>query len=453
METTYLRSIVEHFYRLPYEALDERTVHQVRRCFMDYLGCVIYSAKHRCCQPLVELICDFSPQGTSGPWGSGKRINGAGAGAANACRASSLELDDVSGVNASVHAGVYVWSAAIEAWKVSRCDMKTFIRAIVFGYDVCIRFGMLAGESVRDFGLHGPGMCGSFAAAAAAGMIAGLTARQTEQALCIAGSLLPLCPFVSFIEGADSKDMYGGFGVFQALFAVEAAKRGLTGPTGLLEGPKGIGGFFRLKRGMDIPPGSEYFINSIAFKRFSACFSVHPATTAVLELLAEQDVDPERIARVHVESYPYSYALSRGTEAAPLNAASARLSLPYCTAFALYERGLGPEAFTPESLENGKYRALAEKITIENHEEYGAGPYGVRGSIVTLTMEDGTGFSKEVLDSGWDGDVPDAMLEGKFRALSACAFDSAAQDRLIADLMHLEAPESLPRILAALSGL
>ena len=77
----------------------------------------------------------------------------------------------------------------------------------------------------------------------------------------------------------------------------------------------------------------------------------------------------------------------------------------------------------------------------------------MRGSIVTVTMEDGTGFSKEVLDSGWDGDVPDAMLEGKFRALSACAFDSAAQDRLIADLMHLEAPESLPRILAALSGL
>ena len=447
MEKTYIRKIIEHFYRVPFEALTETTIHQVKRSFMDYLGCTIYSAKHDCRRPLVDFICDFSAAGNSTPWGLHRKINGAGAGAANACRTSSLELDDVSGVNASVHPGVYVWSAAIEAWKQHPCDMQTFIKAIVFGYDLCIRMGMLSGESVREFGVHGPGMCGGFAAAATASLILGLTEDEAENAICTVGALLPLCPFISFIEGADSKDMYGGFGVYQALFAAEGAKRGLTGPSRVLEGPKGIKGFFRLERGMDMEPGEEYFIDSISFKEFSACFSVHPAMAAILEMQSKHDIAAEEIESAHVEVYPYSYALSMGTDLGQLNQASARLSVPYCVAFALTEGGLPPAAFEEECLKDHRYLSLAERITIGNHLEYGEGPYGIRGTSIELHMKNGAVYTEEALHSRWNDGPTDEQLKGKFLSLTAGALDAAQQSAMLEHIDRMEEPSHLEAVL------
>lgn len=451
MEETYLQRILKHFYALDVATLSEGTRHQVGRTFMDYCGIAAYAARNKCCENLVQFFIDCGASGNSAPFGESANICGAAAGAANAGRISSQEMDDVSGVNASVHAGVYVWSAAVEAYKAHPCDMELLTKAVLLGYDVCIRFGMLATPNVRKYGLHGPGMIGGLAAAATASMIQGFSMEQTENAIALVGTLLPLCPFISFIEGTDSKDMYGAWGVYQGLLAVEAVKHGLTGPKMLLEGSKGLHLFFDYNRGMNVPFGEPYYIDATCFKEFSGCFSVHPAMACLLEMQDELHLKPENIASVYAETYPYSYALSIGSDKGPLSASSARLSLPYCISYTLHEGFLHPDAFKKENMEAGsKYVAFMKKVTVGNHVEYGESEEGIRGCILEIKTTDGKKYVHEVLHSRWNGEVTDAMLIGKFDMLTQGIFSTEQREMLLSCFLKPLCAEGIDTILEAL---
>lgn len=448
MEETYLQKILKHFYTLDMGSLSEKTRRQAGRAFMDYCGIAVYAAKNRCCENLVRFFMDCGAAGSSAPFGEQAAIHGSAAGAANAGRISSLEMDDVSGVNASVHAGVYVWSAAVEAYKAHPCDMDEFIRAALLGYDICIRFGMLATPNVRKYGLHGPGMIGGLASAATASVINGFTMEQTENAIALVGTLLPMCPFISFIEGTDSKDMYGAWGVYQGLLAVEAVKHGLTGPKMLLEGTKGLHLFFDFERGKDIPFGEPYYMDATSFKEFSGCFSVHPAMACLLDMQEALHLKPEDVVSVYAETYPYSYALSKGSDKGPLSPSSARLSLPYCISYTLYEGFLHPDAFKKENMAPGsKYVDFMKKVEVGNHEEYGESEEGIRGCILKIETRDGQTHTHEVLHSRWNGEVTDEMLTGKFDMLTKGHFTKEEREEILSCFLTPLCPENLNRIL------
>lgn len=455
MNETYIHQITKHFYELPFENLRAETVHQVRRSLLDYLGCTISSVKLQCADGLVKTFLSLGAAGNSRPWGYQGSISAAAAGAANAGRASAIELDDTSGrlANASVHPGVYVWTAAIEAYKEHPCDFETLSKAVIFGYDICIRFGMLCSESVRTLGLHGPGLCGSFGATAAAAMIMGLSQEETENAICIAGTLLPVSPFVSFTEGSTAKDLYGAWGVYLAFTAIVSAQNGLLGPVRLLEGDKGLNRIFDLKRGMDAPMGSPYWIDDISFKEYSACASVHPALNALIALMQEEGLESDKVEKITVETYPYSYALSIGSETCGLSPVSARVSLPFCVAFAAHEGKLTPDAFTEENLHSGEYLSFMEKVEVLNHEEYGEGNTGVRGSIVTITMKDGSVYSREKIRARWSAGVSDHELREKFRAVTAGALSGKGLAQMENDTMTLDGTHKFDEILRLLGKL
>ena len=124
---------------------------------------------------------------------------------------------------------------------------------------------------------------------------------------------------------------------------------------------------------------------------------------------------------VLVETYPYSYQLNSGVGKV-LNPSSARLSLPYTIAVTIEEGALSPAAFNPESLKKGRYQNLMRKVEVKNHTAYGDGAFGTRGSIVTVTLMDGTELSEESLGSRWSKGATDDQLLEKFRILSEGAF-------------------------------
>lgn len=93
----YIEDIIDHFYTLPYAEIDPATLHQVRRSFLDYYGCALYTANAACCKELVALLLDLGAQGNYPIWGESRRGNVVSAAAANACRISNIEMDDGSG--------------------------------------------------------------------------------------------------------------------------------------------------------------------------------------------------------------------------------------------------------------------------------------------------------------------------------------------------------------------
>ncbi len=431
----YLDSILDYYDSLSFDQLDAATVHQVCRSFLDYFGCAIYTAKNACCAPLVELILSMGAAGEQTVFGSERKSCFASAACANACRVSNIEMDDGSGINAAVHPGLYVWTAAAAAYEKQPCDAETLVKAVVFGYDLCMRLGMLAAKNVSSFDLHGPGLSGGFGAAAAAGTILGLNREQMANAVGITGALLPICPFVSFIRGTDNKDLYGGWGVYLALMAVEAAKRGLTGPKDIMDGVKSLKAFYSDGRGTDTALGEMYYINVIGFKEYPACLAVHPSMTAIERLREKNHFSASDVACVNARVHKGAYVLSSGVRL-PLTPTSARLYLPYCIAVELVEGRLRPEYFNEDRLKHAAYGDLAERVRIEEEPAYAPERGGMPSCRMTIELKDGRVLSEEVKGVRWC--VSGASNEGlkkKFRMLTEGILDEKEQERIIGEVM------------------
>ena len=428
----YLRGLADYFAACRVEDLDDATLHEVRRCLLDHLGCAAFAAGYGLCETLVQQIMSLVPESPErvSVWGETRTTSAWAAAFANATRTSNIELDDCSGIGASVHPGVYIWSSVLAQAEVFGSSGSEVIRAAAFGYELCMRLGLLATGQMRRFGLHGPGFVGALGVAGASALLRGLDGAGIENALCIAASLLPVCPFTSFMEGADSKDLYGGWGVALGIFAAQSAAAGLTGPKHILEGEKSLREFFAGEKGLDVEPGSHFYINDISFKQFSACHSVHPAVTAVKRLLARESFDTDDIESVTVSTYPYSYALNAGVTD-PLTPSSARLCLPYTVSVALIEGDLPPKAFWPEHLGDPRVAALRGRITVTCNESYGDGPFGVRGCGIDITLKDGRQLHEETTSCEWDTAPSDEALAGKFRLLAQDALGAEACDRLV----------------------
>ncbi len=372
------------------------------------------------------MVESISASGDSRIWGEPEGFSAEGAAFANAARTSNIELDDVSGMGASVHPGVYVWSAAFAVYELYKPSTETVIKAVLFGYELCLRMGLKSTEKVRMLGLHGPGLNGAFASLATAGMMAGLTRDEMLNAIGIAGSLLPVCPFISFLSGTDSKDFYGGWPCYLGLIAVNAAKRGMTGPEAILDGRKSLASIYSGKES-DSELGKDFLIMRIVFKEFSACASVHPAMSALKAIMKECRFSLDDVDDILVRTYPYSYQLNSGVSL-PLNASSARLSLPYTVSVCLRTGNLLPDAFSAGALSDAaSYLPIMDKVRVENNEAYGDSAFSVRGSIVRIKLKDGTVLEKEAIGSEWSRGVTDNMLKGKFEVLSQDSFSRDKQ--------------------------
>lgn len=424
MNEGYIDSILDAFYSLKIEDVPDAVIHQIRRTLLDYIGCTAYSASHKLCEGLKETVKAISKEGESYVWGDSDRLCAEGAAFINAARTSNIELDDVSGMGASVHPGVYVWSTLFATYELYKPSKETVIKAVLLGYELCLRMGLKSTERVRELGLHGPGLNGAFASLAVAGIVAGLTKDEMKNAIGIAGSLLPLCPFISFTSGTDSKDFYGGWPCYLGLVAVNAARHQLTGPFDILSGKKSLISIYSGKE-PDAMLGKDFLIMKIVFKEFSSCASVHPAASAVKAILKENSFTLDDISHITVETYPYSYELNSGVTL-PLNVSSARLYLPYAISTALHTGALMPDAFTDDMVKSSEYLSLMDKIEVINHTEYGNSSFSIRGSIVRIELKDGRVLEKEAIGSEWSKGVSDDMLKEKFEALASC-FDSDNQ--------------------------
>lgn len=416
---TYLNKIIGHFYGLDIRTVSDRTKEQIGKTLLDYLGCAQYTAAHRNAEPLIRLVLDFGAPGNVTVFGTGKRSNPASAAMANACRTSNIEMDDGSGINAAVHPGVYVWSAALAAYEQNPCSMETLMKAALFGYELCMRVGMLAARNVFKHELHGPGMNGAFGAVAAAGMVMGLTEDEMRSAIGMAGSLLPVCPFVSFVKGTDNKDMYGGWSVYLGVVSAEAAKRGMTGPYDILGDEKSLKHVFDDTWGMDMPIGENgYLIEQIGFKQYPSCLAVHPSLSALTALKKEYGFDPEEIDHIEVGMHHGGFTLTDGVEF-PLTPVSARLYVPYCLTEFLKSGALRPEPFTEEAIAGADRDMLARKVRVREKTEYAEKYPGKTCGDVTVVLKDGRTYGREVIGVPWcEKKATKQELIEKFRMLT-----------------------------------
>ena len=422
MSDTYFREITKHFIDIDPDRLPSKARTCLKWSLANYVAQRSLAAYMDTCSGIADMYRSMrTDRCLQGVWG--KHISPedwyvpADRAFLNACRVSNLELDDST--RGSVHPGSYIWSAVLAECMKDDIPVDAVARAVLLGYEVTTRAAMMGEKKAISMGLHAPGVFGALGAAAAVALIKGRDLPAEEcienilDAIGIAASLMPVCPFTSFIEGSDAKDLYGGWGTYLGVIAGEGAVLGLKGPRNILSGIKSLESLFSADTGKDVPIGKPYMIELLNVKQYPACFSVIPASNAALQLRDINGISIEDVESIEIYSYPYSVDIDPKTR--ELNPTSARLSIAYNVITALDKGEVNVEAFdTPDKMPE-KYIGLMEKTLVSADESYGRGTDALRAARVAVKCTDGRLLEKEFSAGNVAGGTGDGLNDSSFK--------------------------------------
>jgi 2-methylcitrate dehydratase PrpD len=216
----------------------------------------------------------------------------------NAAASHFAEQDDVHN-GAVFHPGAVVFPPALAVAQALGCSGRDLVTAAVAGYEVGIRVGEFLGRSHYKV-FHTTGTAGTVAAAVAVGRLLELSGTAMGHAFGSAGTQAAgLWEFLR--DAADSKQLHAAKAAADGLTAAFLAKDGFTGAKRILEGAQGMAAGMttdadpaKLTEGL----GTRWALMETSFKWHAACRHTHPAADALLKLVVEHDLAPERIARI-----------------------------------------------------------------------------------------------------------------------------------------------------------
>lgn len=425
---------------LNFDDLPKEVIDRAKWCTMDYLGVAIAGSQTHSGKLFASLMKTMGGKRESTLIVDGTKVPSPNAAFANSASGHVLELDD--GHYSSVtHPGTVIVPSALAIAEANQASGRELITSIVAGYETMIRIGKFVQPSHVYRGFHPTGTCGTLGAAATVAKLLKLTKSETNNALRIAtlqssgllevsrtgGSMKPLNP----ARAAQS-------GVYSALLA----KRGARGPARAIDGEAGFIHAFsdNINKTASIRNIRDDFqIRSVYFKFYAACRNIHPAIEAALDLARSQKIESSEIKAIVVTTQSYTAkSFSRLEISDP---ASAKFSIPYSIAAALFLGSGWTEAFSAAKLRNRNILALARKVKIGTSSSFDKKhPYpSVRACKVRIETTKGGKFEKTVEQvKGDPNNVARNDLELKFKQLASGIIPRERVNEIISRIGVLE---------------
>jgi len=227
------------------------------------------------------------------------------------------------------------------------------------------------------------------------------------------------------------------------------ARTGYSGPVEVFEGKEGV---FEVIGNVKWDPekilsglGEEFLITRCGYKAFPTEALTHQPITAVLELVAENRIDPSEVESVLVETTTRGAdILSDPSKYEPRTKETADHSLPYCIAVAIAKGNVLPSDFTEEALADRRVWDLLPKIKVIADEEIDRLFPAVKRAIVTIKTVDGRSFTKVEDHAKGRAERPltDSELIDKFNA-NAHSFDEKGRGLIVEATLDLERLEDV----------
>jgi 2-methylcitrate dehydratase PrpD len=268
------------------------------------------------------------------------------------------------------HPSATVFPAALAVAERDGADGRTFLLAMLLGYEVVCRVGEAQTRATEiQRGFHNPGVNGAFGAAAASGKLLGLDEQRLAWALGIAGS--HACGLVEFAqEGAMTKRAHPGRAAQLGVESALLARGGFTGPTTILEGRYG---YLQAYSPSPQPErlvadlGREWLAADLTIKAYP-CHATSQAVVHALQQFSQAhpfEARTIRRVRLLVDSHATE---ARYLDREPRTMLGAQYSLPFTVAVALTRGLANPHSFEARVLEDTVVRDLAKRIEIETHD-------------------------------------------------------------------------------------
>jgi 2-methylcitrate dehydratase PrpD len=321
--------------------------------------------------------------------------------------------------------------------------------AVALGHEVAVRVGMAGvvddGESgtstvLFDRGFHPTPMPSIVGAAAAAGVLLGLSDGELAHALAIACSLASGVLEANRV-GGTIKGAHSGWAAAGGVRAALLAKSGLTGPATAIEGRFGLVHAFM---GVDVDPtelvgdlGDRWAMEEIGLKAYPTNGFTHPSIDAAAEL-RERGVQPDEVESIRLGvATPSLRTIAEPWESKlrPATAYAARFSGPFVFARAFLggtALGVGLNDITEASLGNPEILALVDRTTLVGDpvaDEQYPRAIGCRATVTARTGAVTEVFVPTALGTV-DRPLTDDQLDLKVDDCLSTMTDGHARDRL-----------------------
>jgi 2-methylcitrate dehydratase PrpD len=433
--------LAEFAIELRADALPDAVVRQAELSTLDFFGVVLAGSTTRAGQIVAEYARQLGGPAEASLIGSREKVSVASAALVNGTRSHSVELDDHEAhMRSKVHPGVVIMPAAWAIAETRHVSGSDFLTAMTIGYDVIGRLS--AATSYPDFlgktrGFHTTGLFGSFAAAATAARLIGLTPEQLSNAFGICGSMCGgLQETVN--AGAMMKCFHAGWAAQCGVAAAQLAARGYTGPRTVFEGKRG---FYRAYCGegdydlavIEAGLGVDFDISLTMYKPYACAGGIHPALTGIDDLRAKHDFAYTEVEEVVVRTSEHardSFATPLEVKCEPPTGATAQHSLPFAAAVLLVDGVALIDQFTDAAVRRREVLDLAKRVSVAVDPAIQSDDPEDEPAGVSVRLNDGRVLNTEV--RGGLGSLAVSMSEAqliekfRFLAIPTIGQDAAA---------------------------
>ncbi|MEN2388088.1 MmgE/PrpD family protein [Comamonas sp. A7-5] len=429
----------EKFHGTP---LPDEVVHHAKRAVIDWYASLFPGLAAAPLAQLEQVLAEDLDHGRA-RLGNGRSATARAAALYNGTAAHAAEVDD-SFRDAMYHPGAATIAAALAASQDASVSGLDFLRALVLGYEVSTRIGVVMGRPHYRF-WHNTGTVGTFGAAAAAAGALRLGAQPFAHALATAATFAAGLQ-QAFRMDSMSKPLHAGRAAEAGLLAAQMAARGVTGSLDVLDGKSGLGQ--AMSNGPDWSQvgatlGSDFHITRLTFKNHIGCGHTFAAIDGALALRDKYGLQAEDIARVRVDTY--RPALEIACYEKPASANEARFSLRYVVATALTRGSVRLVAYEPAQLDDARVRELMTRIEPHVDPKIDAAFPGQRSARIEITTCSGATLVHLQPNRKGDPELPlsDAELTSKFLELSEPVIGVEGAKNLLAHLWTLERAATL----------
>jgi 2-methylcitrate dehydratase len=434
---------------LTYEDLSQDAIHQVKRTLVDSLGCAVGAFDSEPASIARRMASRVQGNPPARILGATQETSADLAAFANTVLIRYLDCNDAYAARGTGHPSDMIPGVLAMA-DGHRMDGRAVIAAITAAYEVFCRLA----DEVPLKGWD-QGMFAAIGATCGAGMILGLDRKGMGNAISIAISTGVPLGVTRIGELSMWKGCATAAAVRTAVFAVELAAEGMTGPDNPFEGRDGLWQHLGVEapkweglRGRDRP----FRIARTSFKAYPSVIHTQGPIGLVLEL--RQQIGTAEIDSVHVATYGEAVRRT-ATEAEkwnPETRETADHSLPYLVAAAFQDGEVTPATFAPSRIQDSALRPLIKKLKVVEEPEFTRRYPAESCTRIEVTTTDGRRVvaEKRHPKGHYRNPLTDGEVEGKFRGLASGALGAQGCDRVLAEVWDLENAATLDRLFESL---
>ena len=414
--------------------------------FLDVLGNALASSQFDFGRAILQGTRELGDGKQAMAIGSGQRLPATSAALVNGVLAHGLDFDDTH-IGAIYHASAQAMAAVLAAGQANQSSGEEVLMAFVAALEIGCRLAFVGAPDFHHRGFHPTAICGTFAAAAAAGRLYKTDQKTLVSSLGLCGSMA-----AGVLIGGESwlKRMHPGWAAHSGLSAVALGRAGFLGPNTVFEAAKG--GLYathlqKVPKGDSLPTvglGQSWQTLGIGLKPYPCCHFLHAFVDAALELrnqFALEDI--ERVECPLKAELHKMVAEPRADCIRPSIPYRALFSVPYVVGLALVRGKVDLAAFYDHPLDQPDVLQMVDK-TFCIDDPLSDFPKHFPGEVIVYLKSGRIVRSRKAASLGTP-DVPlshEALL-AKFTSNATRAVSQLAASQLSERVMKLEFEPSL----------